>query len=802
MEEKEYKYDAFISYRHCKLDKFVAENLHRILETYELPKIIKEKLNIKSKTIRRVFRDQEELPLSSNLEDPIISALEDSKYLIVICSPRLKDSLWCKKEIETFKKLRGRKNIFCVLIEGEPADSFPEEVLFDEQEVTLENGEKAIERINVEPLAADVRGETEKEVLKKIKEEKLRLIAPMYGLDYDDLRQRHKLRRQKRILNVSICIAIACFILTLYTSIMLIKINSQQEILKHHQTLSLASKAEEYLKKDSRYEAVKASYQALVEFEGVKMPYTPEAEYALSESLGMYDIGASYKAITEIKTKGIVDFIKSSENNKYAAIYDESGEITLFETNTLNIISKYDINDMYINGRSFGFIGNDILAYIDKEKNINLIKAENGEIIKKIKNEGRGYISLNGSSEGKYLTYTDYKQVFIYDVKENKVIGVISDENDFLTDLYFSGNGDYVFAASLKENYDAFSEDSLTLHVIDAKEGREINNTTLTASSISGVTTKDNNAYILLNNRVGTEINIMVVSYDFTSGNINWTKSIDNAWGDYIIRSYAENTNDVAIVNQDKVYVLNANNGEIANTFNTSSKILTIYTFASDETYLTISSDGSVNYMDMEKNNNIEYSGRFELNLEEYKDVVKSENGIILVPYNENRVILYDEKANKDMQLEDIELDYPARDNVTSIEQKQLIEDYDMLNKNLVNNIFYDKDKKVIFVNYKNDDIAIYNVESKKLVNLLKNVGKVNHYFGKDKNSRIYIGDVSDTYILDKDFNKVGHIKGLRKLEEDKVIIANNSKFYSLKIYSLNELLNEAKRLIDNQKAF
>ena len=138
MEDKKvYKYDAFISYRHCKLDKFVAENLHRILETYELPKNIKEKLNIKSKTIRRVFRDQEELPLSSNLEDPIISALEDSKYLIVVCSPRLKDSLWCKKEIETFKKLRGRKNIFCVLIEGEPEDSFPEEVLFDEQEVTL-----------------------------------------------------------------------------------------------------------------------------------------------------------------------------------------------------------------------------------------------------------------------------------------------------------------------------------------------------------------------------------------------------------------------------------------------------------------------------------------------------------------------------------------------------------------------------------------------------------------------------------------------------------------------------------------
>ena len=131
MDKKEYKYDAFISYRHCDLDKFVAENLHKVLESYDLPKNVKQKLGITGKTIKRVFRDQDELPLSSNLEDPIIDALNNSKYLIVICSPRLKESLWCKKEIETFKKIRGRENIFCVLIEGEPADSFPDEVLHD-----------------------------------------------------------------------------------------------------------------------------------------------------------------------------------------------------------------------------------------------------------------------------------------------------------------------------------------------------------------------------------------------------------------------------------------------------------------------------------------------------------------------------------------------------------------------------------------------------------------------------------------------------------------------------------------------
>ena len=39
MEKKEYKYDAFISYRHCDLDKFVAENLHKALKDNKIDSI-------------------------------------------------------------------------------------------------------------------------------------------------------------------------------------------------------------------------------------------------------------------------------------------------------------------------------------------------------------------------------------------------------------------------------------------------------------------------------------------------------------------------------------------------------------------------------------------------------------------------------------------------------------------------------------------------------------------------------------------------------------------------------------------
>jgi hypothetical protein len=71
-------------------DRFVAKNLHKELEKFKLPKGIEEQIkknNPEAKTkISRVFRDEEELPLASNLADPIVEALKNSDYLIVICS--------------------------------------------------------------------------------------------------------------------------------------------------------------------------------------------------------------------------------------------------------------------------------------------------------------------------------------------------------------------------------------------------------------------------------------------------------------------------------------------------------------------------------------------------------------------------------------------------------------------------------------------------------------------------------------------------------------------------------------------
>ena len=675
----------------------------------------------------------------------------------------------------------------------EPSDSFPEEVLFDEEKD--KNGK--VKRKLVEPLAADVRGDNKKEVLKKIKSEKLRLIAPMYNLDYDDLKQRHKLQRQRKILITSIIIAISCLLFALYTTIMLVKINSQQNTLKLHQALSLSSKAQDYLNKDSRYEAIKSSYQALTKFNGVKMPYTSEAEYALSESLGVYNAGSSYKAISEVKTKGVIDYIKSSDDSKYVLIYDESEELSLVNAKTLKVIKSFnDINGLSMDEDSFSFVGNSIASYINNKGNVILINVKNGKVLKEIKKEGSSYTSIKGDLEGKYLLLKNEHDLYIYNVKNNKKIGKYTSKEKILDEMYFSEDYKYVFIGTKEKSYDVTKEDYITIHTIDINEIKELNNIEYNAGYIAGMLTKDNNLYLLLNRTMGADFNMIVSSYNYIDGEINWTKSFDGNFGKFIKKSYPKDTNNLAVVNYDKLKVFDMENGEMIEEFNTSSEIINIYSYYDKEVYLLFIGDGKVNYVNMQARKNIEYLGKFELNLDKYIKAIKSDKGFLLVPFNDNRAIYYEANSNKKIKEVKEEIDYAKDDSIVLSKYDKVKKEYNLKNKNLINKIFYDNKKELLFVNYTNEDLAIYNVKTKKLLKMLTNVGKVNHYFGKDKYNRIYIGDISDSYIIDKDYNKVGHIKGLSKVDKDKVIVRNSDKFYSLEIYTLDNLLQVAKEYL------
>jgi WD40 repeat protein len=198
------KYWAFISYSHT--DKEWGDWLHKTLETYRVPSRLvgrESRDGIIPSRIFPVFRDREELPVSSDLGTNISEALRESRYLIVVCSPRSARSRWVGEEIKAFKSLGREDRILALIVDGEPnaADGKPgfkpEDECFPEalRYRLSESGE--VSAIPTEPIAADAR-----EGKDGRNNAKLKLLAGLLGVNYDDLKQRdheRRLRRARRI---------------------------------------------------------------------------------------------------------------------------------------------------------------------------------------------------------------------------------------------------------------------------------------------------------------------------------------------------------------------------------------------------------------------------------------------------------------------------------------------------------------------------------------------------------------------------------------------------------------------------
>ena len=101
------KYFAFVSY--SSANKLEAEKLQRQIERYRLPAIIQEAVTKKTaascpKKLSPIFRDITDLPIGP-LAEQLRKELEQSRYLIVVCSPNAAKSNWVNREAEHFTKL-------------------------------------------------------------------------------------------------------------------------------------------------------------------------------------------------------------------------------------------------------------------------------------------------------------------------------------------------------------------------------------------------------------------------------------------------------------------------------------------------------------------------------------------------------------------------------------------------------------------------------------------------------------------------------------------------------------------------
>lgn len=173
------EYYAFISYK--REDKKEAKRLQHALEYYRLPNHLRQENSKLPEYVRPIFRDMTDLEVGE-LSAQIHSALEQSHYLIVVCSPRAAESKWVNDEVEYFISLGKHDKIIPYIIEGIPNAGNANEECFPTALLTLSQGE--------ELLGANI-NEVGKESAT------IRVISRMFNIRFDTLYQRYQ-REQKR----------------------------------------------------------------------------------------------------------------------------------------------------------------------------------------------------------------------------------------------------------------------------------------------------------------------------------------------------------------------------------------------------------------------------------------------------------------------------------------------------------------------------------------------------------------------------------------------------------------------------
>ena len=443
MATENHRYDAFISYRHCELDSFVSENLHKKLESYKLPKSVIKKLSPEKTKIERVFRDEAELPLSDNLSDPITAALADAEFLIVICTPNLPKSQWCKKEIETFVEMHDRKHVLLVLADGEPEESFPEILTYEDVKCNDENGNDVTVRVEREPLAADCRGENNKQRLKAMDNAVLKLCAAMFNLNYDDLKQRHRERQiRRRLIAMSAVLAIVT-VFALTCLFFTLKIVKQNKVIQDKYAGAMATASHDLLSQGLRLDSLFAVRSVLPD--DPSDGYNKEAYKALVKAVAPYETTNSYFPSHSFTIPEELVGFSISEDGSYALLNcTDSFSVKDISSDTEIYSAKSEYSDIAIfNDTGVVYINDDLqVVHVDPESGKETLLADNGIDLYYVPGEKVTVVFTEDSIAG----FRNLKEDFSIGLNECD-----ADDPDYrVEDFYASEDGKYAaFALTL-----------------------------------------------------------------------------------------------------------------------------------------------------------------------------------------------------------------------------------------------------------------------------------------------------------------------------------------------------------------
>ena len=784
---KDVHFDAFISYRHSELDAFVAENLHKKLESFKLPKPLRDKAAGGRTRISRVFRDVDELPLSENLSDQIKQALDNSDYLITICTPRYLESKWCMKEIELFLRTHERDHVLVVLAEDEPCNSFPEILTFKEVEYTDEDGNTVIWRKEIEPLAADARGNSKKEIRKALDTVVLRLCAAIFGFDFEDLRQRRREAGMRRKAAFFGGIAAVLLVFALIVTSMLFKINRQNELIEEQYAAlqekyagSMALAAEKLAASGRRRDAVYALRSVLPD--DPEKGYSPDALRELYAVMNVYGVSDSCMPVNAYDTQAEIYEFSVSPENRYILLNDLFNIYVydLESSETAAVIERRhkQAEDIF----EASFCGPDALMVCDGDDIYRCSLADGSKKTVKVPGDIGEFFP---SDDGEITLY--YSDDIIYGIDEECNITYSIDISEKFGESYL----DLVRVCFEDGTFAAFFLDSFDHYIIVADEK---------TGSVSRMY-HDNGGYELYAAMKDHTIYYTPVDYDFTASASVYSVDLDNkgaGWiadiKDAVVERILPADTLVYVCEAGTIYALSKKSGSLVCMYNSDMAMAECWT--EGDTLYYVLRDGRIFSCDAETNYEITEAFYSIIPEGYFDEVCRVGDDLFMHFQNANYLVRYAAESGSLAKAVD-----PCRDYYPEMAETADydIEDIEGVNPALMEEAIYSDDMSYIYVSYTDYTAQIIDAESRKVIKNLQQEETEYESFKYYKAAEGYIlSSRYYSYFFDDDFNIISKTESVVDEKGKKLLFCNNIwEYREVPFIPADELLELADEYLD-----
>lgn len=544
--------------------------------------------------------------------------------------------------------------------------------------------------------------------------------------------------------------------------------------------------------------ALQTAGWALSEYEGNTMPYTPEAKYALTESLHIYDSGNGTKAQYQLATAGIIDAMIVSPDGKTAVTFDRTARLSVWDIASGNLIDVISDLDALFSDRYMVFVDDDRFAYWSNDGSVHIYRISEKKVSDTIAVESVPV--LTSDSKGKYLAVSGWHELKIYDMSTLQLLYTFDVENGQSSmDCYFSDADIAVYAESTGSDEtaeDASDNGRTTLHFVNLTDGTVYATQTIAYNNVKEIDFKGQQVYVSANYlfRDFQDIKSGVIACNVTDGTVLWEYAINGKVINDMVLPYVEDAANIMIYTASDILLLDRATGEEVRTFSVGSEIAGSGVFMDAERFLVFSRDGEFGILYPEEQEIYSIEGMFDCKSQNVKTFKVADGCFLVLPYNDNRVTIYATSQNPDMtpyEGEFVKEDIAADDADYVAEAEKL-----GLGKSaLVTYIMYSPDESVIFVSYSDATLEIYHTADMTLLETINDLGSggyISQYLGTDQEGNIYIAGTRYGYCLDSNYRLIAKIEKLLMVdgENNQLIVGSEDNMYALPIYTTEALLD------------